>query len=59
MNDASKQHQTENADTSFSAEEQILRSETILKGKREVIILHGDSRYRLQLTKAGKLILIK
>lgn len=39
--------------------EKILRSEKIFEGRREIIILHGDSRYRLQVTKAGKLILIK
>ncbi len=36
-----------------------IRSEDLLQGTREILILHGDSRYRLQVTKAGKLILIK
>ncbi len=36
-----------------------IRSEQLLEGAREIIIVHGDSRYRLQVTKAGKLILIK
>jgi hemin uptake protein HemP len=39
--------------------EKIFHSEKIFEGRREIIILHGDSRYRLQVTKAGKLILIK
>ncbi len=60
MKDSSKGEQQENfAAAPASGGEQVLRSEDILKGKREAIILHGESRYRLQLTKAGKLILIK
>ncbi len=35
------------------------RSEDLFQGSREVLILHGDFLYRLQITKAGKLILIK
>ncbi len=36
-----------------------LRSEEIFQGQREVSIIHGECRYRLQITKAGKLILTK
>ena len=36
-----------------------LRSEDLFQSGREVIIVHGESQYRLQITKAGKLILIK
>jgi len=34
-------------------------SEELFQGKREVMIRHMDSVYRLQITKANKLILIK
>lgn len=40
-------------------ERRVLTSEEIFQGKREIIIVHGESRYRLQITKAGKLILNK
>ena len=36
-----------------------LRSEEIFGGQREVSIIHGECTYRLQITKAGKLILTK
>lgn len=36
-----------------------LQSEWILEGEREVLIVHGDQQYRLQVTRAGKLILTK
>lgn len=36
-----------------------LRSEEIFQGQREVSIVHGEYKYRLQITKAGKLILTK
>jgi hemin uptake protein HemP len=31
----------------------------LLKGGKEAIIVHGDARYRLRLTRSGKLILFK
>ncbi|MGQ3685146.1 MAG: hemin uptake protein HemP [Candidatus Loosdrechtia sp.] len=37
----------------------IIRSEDIFQNRREVIIWHGTERYRLLITKAGKLILNK
>ncbi len=37
----------------------ILRSEDIFEKERLVIIVHGGAQYRLQITKAGKLILTK
>ncbi len=37
----------------------IFRSEELFLNEREVLIVHGESQYRLQMTKAGKLILIK
>lgn len=36
-----------------------LRSEDLLRGRREVIIEHGAEIYRLRLTRNGKLILQK
>ncbi len=36
-----------------------LQSEWILEGEKEVRIVHGDQEYRLQVTRAGKLILTK
>jgi len=36
-----------------------VRSEEIFQGEREITIAHGDIEYRLQITKAGKLILNK
>lgn len=40
-------------------EKPVFRSEDLFQGKKEVVILHGEFQYRLQLTKAGKLILNK
>ncbi len=37
----------------------LLRSEELLQGDTEVLIVHGDSTYRLRQTKSGKLILNK
>ncbi|UYN94538.1 MAG: hemin uptake protein HemP [Enhydrobacter sp.] len=34
-------------------------SANLLGGQRELIILHGDDRYRLRLTASNKLILTK
>lgn len=42
-----------------SPEKRVLRSEEIFKNEREIVIVHGDAHYRLQITKAGKLILNK
>lgn len=36
-----------------------IRSEEILQGENEVLILHGGALYRLRHTKSGKLILNK
>ena len=35
------------------------RSEDLLKGRRELLIRHGDEQYRLRLTRMNKLILTK
>lgn len=37
----------------------VISSETIFNGKKEVVIIHGETSYRLLITKAGKLILNK
>jgi hemin uptake protein HemP len=37
----------------------VFRSEELFQHDREILILHGDSQYRLLITKAGKLILNK
>lgn len=36
-----------------------IRSEALLQGKREALILHAGEVYRLRLTKNGKLLLTK
>jgi hemin uptake protein HemP len=41
------------------ASQQPIRSEDLLRGSREVQILHAGELYRLTLTRAGKLILHK
>ena len=40
-------------------EPEALHSEELLRGAREVRILHGGDAYRLQVTSSGKLILTK
>ena len=42
-----------------SFKKNIIRSEEIFQGEREIVIVHGDIQYRLMITKAGKLILNK
>jgi hemin uptake protein HemP len=37
----------------------VLRSEDLLQGRREVLIIHGDEVYRLLCTRNNKLILQK
>jgi len=34
-------------------------SREIFRGEREIVILHGDHKYRLRITRADKLILTK
>ncbi|UWX03419.1 hemin uptake protein HemP [Pseudoxanthomonas sp. NC8] len=40
-------------------EEQVLSSEQLLRGHREILIRHGDKLYRLRHTSNDKLILTK
>ena len=42
-----------------SSKKRIYSSEDLFKEDREILILHGQAQYRLQITKAGKLILNK
>ncbi|MCW5737318.1 MAG: hemin uptake protein HemP [Enhydrobacter sp.] len=37
----------------------VIDSSTLLKGHRELIVRHADSRYRLRLTASNKLIMTK
>jgi hemin uptake protein HemP len=37
----------------------ILQSESLFKGRREIIIEHDNERYRLRITSKGKLLLNK
>ncbi len=41
------------------SDKRVFRSEELFKNDREIVIVHGESQYRLQITKAGKLILNK
>ena len=36
-----------------------LDSQQLLQGRKEVVIMHLGTRYRLQATRSGKLILVK
>lgn len=36
-----------------------LESQALFAGSQEVVIAHGDERYRLRITRQGKLILTK
>jgi hemin uptake protein HemP len=37
----------------------VLRSEELLQGRREILIIHSQEVYHLRLTRSGKLILTK
>ena len=37
----------------------VVTSETLLAGRRELLIQHGAEQYRLRLTASNKLILVK
>jgi hemin uptake protein HemP len=40
-------------------ERRAVRSDELLHGRREIVIVHHDEEYRLRVTRAGKLILTK
>jgi hemin uptake protein HemP len=46
-------------DTPETAEPRIVSSDELLAGRRQLIIQHGDERYRLLVTRSNKLILTK
>ena len=47
------------ADSTAAAQELSVDSESLLRGKKSVSIVHNGAIYRLQATKLGKLILTK
>lgn len=51
--------QFENNDKAKMFSPVVLESSQLFQGKREVVILHNQDRYRLLITKANKLILNK
>jgi hemin uptake protein HemP len=52
-------HQRASTSSPASGDRRVIRSEELMCGNREIIILHNDQRYRLVLTRNGKLILQK
>lgn len=42
-----------------SKAKRVYRSAELFQNDKEVLIVHGEASYRLQITKAGKLILNK
>lgn len=59
MKSPKKENPESSRERSQAPEKKTFKSEDLFQGSREVLILHGDFLYRLQITKAGKLILIK
>lgn len=59
MKSPKKENPESSGERSQAPEKKTFKSEDLFQGSREVLILHGDFLYRLQITKAGKLILIK
>ena len=58
-NDFSKDSDPAKRKRLFSLNKRIFRSEELFENEREIVIVHGEAYYRLQITKAGKLILHK
>ncbi|MDX1962649.1 MAG: hemin uptake protein HemP [Pirellulales bacterium] len=52
-------HQHPEPPMTSDAQIPVVNSEELLQGQRQVVIKHGESLYRLLLTKSGKLILQK
>jgi hemin uptake protein HemP len=59
MDETSSQTSAEQTPPTSDRRPQIVRSEELLQGMRELWIEHGDEMYRLRLTRAGKLYLTK
>ncbi|MCA9018731.1 MAG: hemin uptake protein HemP, partial [Planctomycetaceae bacterium] len=59
----SEQEKTEHLSPEPALEQEtpadVIGSDSILKGKQEVLIQHGETTYRLRITQNGKLILCK
>lgn len=49
----------EASNSDLPQQQRFVRSEDILQGENEVLIIHGGIVYRLRQTKSGKLILNK
>ena len=54
-----KPKETHPASADERSPRRVIRSEDLLAGAREVVIVHNGEEYRLQVTRNGKLILIK
>ena len=54
-----KDSDTAKAAQAFSSGKRVFNSVELFKNDREIVIVHGEAQYRLQITKAGKLILNK
>ena len=52
-------HEDDAQGTAPAPQETLIASETLLRGQNVVIIAHHGVHYRLQETRAGKLILTK
>lgn len=50
---------TSAADDSITSGPRVIQSQDLLQGQREVLIEHAGERYRLLLTRNGKLLLQK
>ena len=59
LDKANASNENERAKNFSSPQKRIFVSEELFKGEKEVIIQHSRDRYRLSITKAGKLILNK
>ncbi len=44
---------------SLESRRRVVKSDDLFQGRKELIIIHGREEYRLQITRAGKLILTK
>ena len=51
--------ETKNPDPKLPPDRKVLQSAELMGGAREVVIRHNGQEYRLQVTRAGKLILTK
>jgi hemin uptake protein HemP len=57
--DADDSNSDKNPTPPASDQPRLIQAEELFAGRREVWIQHGDQRYRLRITSAGKLILTK